>query len=297
MPVDKALDWATSRDFLAAVQPAVEARLRTWPPVKITRDGRSVLDLDVRKDPWTLIASCASFDGMQIGDLSRLTDTLDITNIDKQLRRSVVFGSNVHAIAQQARISALRSGIDLTLIPNTIPFSTLFDTNPEDEETSATVDGVIKDIYAGRVVTTPRQVIDRLTTRSTEDPEDQLQPEIGQNLELDYPRLECLFMAHLRRYILGGNGTDRSRKFVKLMTGDEYLPLSPHGTLMIRFVPFINEHGAEVFAHTCFHQLDVLIDQFIARRVVQPLHEDLTIYTTFDEAMDAICDTQTFTGE
>ena len=66
MPVEAALNRATSRDFLAAVQPAVETRLRAWPPPKITRDGKSVLDLDVRRDPWTLIASCAIFDGTQV---------------------------------------------------------------------------------------------------------------------------------------------------------------------------------------------------------------------------------------
>lgn len=60
------IDHAISRDFLIAVQPAVEARLQTWPPSKITREGRTVLDLDVRRDPWTLVASCASFDGTQV---------------------------------------------------------------------------------------------------------------------------------------------------------------------------------------------------------------------------------------
>lgn len=134
-------------------------------------------------------------------------------------------------ISQQARINALRSGLDLTLIPDTIPFASLFDTEPEDDETVATIDGVIKDIYAGRMVTSPQQVIRRLTTRSTGD---QQQPAIGWNEQLDYPRLEGLFMAHLRRYILGGDGTtNRAHSIVKLMTGDEYLPLAPLGTLTV----------------------------------------------------------------
>ena len=174
----------------------------------------------------------------------------------------------MHAIAQQTRITALRSGINLTVVPDTIPFITLFDTDPEADDITATVDGVIKDLYAGRVVTSPQQVISRLTTRSIEDPEDQQRQEIGWNDNLDYPQLELLFMAHLRRYILGGDGTARACKFVKLITGDEYLPLPPLGALMvsnlpmtstlsellliclydlqIRFVPFINEHGVSV---------------------------------------------------
>lgn len=60
------INLAISRNFLEAVQPTVEARLQTWPPPTITRDGRTVLDLNVRSDPWTLIASCASFDGTQV---------------------------------------------------------------------------------------------------------------------------------------------------------------------------------------------------------------------------------------
>jgi hypothetical protein len=63
--ISGSLDKAISQDFLRAVQPAVESRLQTWPPPKITREGSTVLDLDVRKDPWTLIASCTSFDGTQ----------------------------------------------------------------------------------------------------------------------------------------------------------------------------------------------------------------------------------------
>ncbi|KAH8995533.1 hypothetical protein EDB86DRAFT_1099203 [Lactarius hatsudake] len=293
------IDKAISRDFLKAVQPSLEARLQTWPPSMITRSGQTVLELDVRRDPWTLIASCTSFDGTQIVDLATLTDSLDIVAVDQQLRLSVVFGSNADSISKQARIDALRSGIDLTLIPDTIPFVSLFDSieegdEPESDEIVATIDGVIKDIYAGRIVMSPQQVIRRLSTRSTED---QQQPAVAWNEQLDYPRLEGLFMAHLRRYILGGDGTDRACKFVKLLCGDEYLPLSPLGTLTIKFVPFINEHGAEVFAHTCFHQLDVLIDEHIVPRVNKPLWEDLSIHTTFDAAMDAICSVQTFTGE
>ncbi len=60
------IDQAISQDFLIAVQPAIEARLQTWPPSRITRDRRTVLDLDVRRDPWTLIASCVSFDGTRV---------------------------------------------------------------------------------------------------------------------------------------------------------------------------------------------------------------------------------------
>jgi hypothetical protein len=61
------INQALSQDFLMAVQPAVEVRLRTWPPPsRITGEGRRVLDLDVRRDPWTLITSCASFDGTQV---------------------------------------------------------------------------------------------------------------------------------------------------------------------------------------------------------------------------------------
>jgi hypothetical protein len=59
------LDKALSHDFLIAVQPAVKSRLQTWPPPNITREGCTILDLDVRRDPWTLIASCNSFDGTQ----------------------------------------------------------------------------------------------------------------------------------------------------------------------------------------------------------------------------------------
>ncbi|KAH9017837.1 hypothetical protein EDB84DRAFT_1442645 [Lactarius hengduanensis] len=269
------IDEAISRDFLKVVQPSLEARLQTWPPSMITRSRRTVLELDVRRDPWMLIASCTSFDGTQIVDLATLTDSLDIVAVDQQLRLSVVFGSNAESISKQARIDALRSGINLTLIPDTIPFVTLFDTieqgdEPESDEIVATIDGVIKDIYASRIVTSPQQVIRRLSTRSTED---QQQPAVAWNEQLDYPRLEGLFMAHLRRYILGGDGTDRACKFVKLLCGDEYLPLSPLGTLTIKFVLFINEHGAEVFAHTCFHQLDVLIDKHIVPRF--PVHARL----------------------
>ena len=141
-----------------------------------------------------------------------------------------MFGSNAESISQQARITALQSGINLSLIPDTIPFASLFDTDPEGDETVATIDGLIKDIYAGRVVTSPQQVIKRLTIRSTED---QQQQGTGRNEQLDYTQLECLFMAHLRRYILGGDGTNRACKLVKLMTGDEYLPLPPLGTLMV----------------------------------------------------------------
>lgn len=64
--ISGSLDKATSQDFLRAVQPAVESRLETWPPPKITREGSTVFDLDVRSDPWTLIASCTSFDGTQV---------------------------------------------------------------------------------------------------------------------------------------------------------------------------------------------------------------------------------------
>jgi hypothetical protein len=61
------IDQALSHDFLIAVQPAIEAQLQMWPPTsKTTGEGRTVLDLDVRRDPWTLIASCASFDGTQV---------------------------------------------------------------------------------------------------------------------------------------------------------------------------------------------------------------------------------------
>ncbi|KAF8259269.1 hypothetical protein EI94DRAFT_1035513 [Lactarius quietus] len=60
------ISQALSQDFLAAVQPAVEERIRTWPPPKVTRHGQERLDLDARKDPWTLIASCASFDGTNV---------------------------------------------------------------------------------------------------------------------------------------------------------------------------------------------------------------------------------------
>ncbi len=199
---------------------------------------------------------------VQIGDLATLTDSSDIAAIDRQLRLSVVFSSNAELISQQAQINALQSGIDLTLIPDTIPFAALFDTEPEGDEIVATIDGVIKDIYASQMVTSPQQVIRRLTIRPTEDHQ---QPAIGFNEQLNYPRLEGLFMAHLRRYILGGDGTKRARRIVQLMTGDEYLPLSPLGTLtvctsltnqicsslthvlQIKFFPFINEHGVSVF--------------------------------------------------
>ncbi len=61
------VEGAMSSDFLLAVQPTLEARLQTWPPPsKTTSDGRTILDLDVRKDPWTLIASCVSFEGTQV---------------------------------------------------------------------------------------------------------------------------------------------------------------------------------------------------------------------------------------
>jgi len=287
------ISQALSQDFLAAVQPAVEERIRTWPPPKVTRHGQERLDLDARKDPWTLIASCASFDGTNIGDLAMITDNLGISAVSQQLRQSVVFGSNAESISEQARISALRSGVDLTCIPETIPFSSLFDPEPDGDDLPA-IDGVIRDIYAGRVITSPQQVITRLTTRSIED--QQLQG-TGWNENLDYVHLECLFMAHFRRYILGGDGTNRARKVVRLMTGDEYLPLTPLGNLTINFVPFINENDAEVFAHTCFHQLDVLINENIAERLIQTLYEDLSQYTIFDATMDAICSVDVFTGE
>ena len=57
----------------------------------------------------------------------------------------------MHAIAQQTRITALRSGINLTVVPDTIPFITLFDTDLEADDMTATVDGVIKDLYAGQI--------------------------------------------------------------------------------------------------------------------------------------------------
>lgn len=143
-----------------------------------------------------------------------------------------MFGSNAESISQQAQIKALKSGINLTLIPDTLPFATLFDTNLEGDhdEQVTSIDGVLTDIYAGRVVTSPQQVINRLTTTPTEAPQQQ---GMGWDEDLDYTRIECLFMAHLRRYLLSGKGPQRAHKLVKLMTGDEYLPLSPLGTLTV----------------------------------------------------------------
>lgn len=131
-----------------------------------------------------------------------------------------MFGSNVESISQQAHIKALRSGIDLTLIPDTLPFEALIDTE---------LDGILADIYTGRVVTSPQQVINRLITIPSEAP--RLQGVWDE--DLDYSRIESLFMGHLRRYLLSGEGTHRARKLVKLMTGDEYLPLSPLGSLTV----------------------------------------------------------------
>jgi hypothetical protein len=141
-----------------------------------------------------------------------------------------VFGSNAELISQQARIHALQSGIDLTHIHNTIPFAALFNTEPEGDEITATIDGVVTDIYAGRMVTSPQQVIRRLTTRPIEEPQ---QPAIELNEQLNYPRLEGLFMVHLLHYILGGDGTSHACSIVRLMTGDGYLPLFPLRTLTV----------------------------------------------------------------
>lgn len=154
-----------------------------------------------------------------------MTNSSDIVAISQQLRLCAVFGANSESLSQQARIKALQSGIDLTLIPDTLSFNNLFDT----DELAITVDGVIKDTYAGRIITSPKQVIRRLATRSIEDE----QPAIGQNEQLNYPRLEALFMAHLRRYILSGDGPTHARNIVELITGHEYLPVAPLGALMV----------------------------------------------------------------
>jgi hypothetical protein len=106
----------------------------------------------------------------------------------------------------------------------------LFDTDLDGDEEVTRIDSIIKDIYAGQVVTSPQQVINRLTIMSTED---QQQQGTGWNEELNYCHLECLFMAHRQCYILGGEGAQRAQKMVKLMTGDEYLPLSPLGSLTV----------------------------------------------------------------
>ena len=63
--------------------------------------------------------------------------------IDQQLWLSIVFGSNAESISKEAQIHALQAGFNLTLIPDTIPFSALFDTEPEQDGIVATIDSVV----------------------------------------------------------------------------------------------------------------------------------------------------------
>ena len=188
--------------------------------------------------------------------------------IDTQLWQNIVFGSNVHEIAQQAWITLHSKCHQPTVIPDN-PVHYIIWHWPGGWSCNHHCRWCHKrPLYAGQVVTSPQQVISRLTTRSIKGPKDQKCQEIGWNEDLNYPWLKLLFMAHLQCYILGSDSTACACKFVKLITRNKYLPLHPLGTLMVSnlpitstlseslliclydlhiwFVPFINEHGVSV---------------------------------------------------
>lgn len=134
----------------------------------------------------------------------------------------MAFGPHATSIDRQAVISAIYEGADMVHLSggaspaqlaanlNDAMFASA-DADDTEIEEPLEISTIVTDIFAGRTITQVSQVIERLDMRG------------------DAGRLEVRqrWMDHLRRYLRGGQGTDRAVAFVRAMTGSRFLSVDP----------------------------------------------------------------------
>ncbi|KAG0708408.1 hypothetical protein DFH29DRAFT_994252 [Suillus ampliporus] len=285
---------STAHPFLDAISPMTSQQLHSWPPPSVISPSTGCRELDITPahDPYSLILEV---DGMiQINQLHHLSEAAQ-TDLGQRLVCHMVFGNETPlAHGLHAVYVSLESAFQY-VIHDDMKFCDYFHVN-------SSVQPIPQEMFADRILTSPQQVIDIIC------PEPIAQYSLplrrGYNPNLDYITFAEQFIAHLKCYLHSqgtphatdgsvlfeeGSSSDdvvyRSHLFLRSATAHEVLPVDATQCIKIKFdLHWEHSWGTAIgiHTHTCFYNLDILLDEGTASIISQAIPEDNSQTTDFD---------------
>ncbi|THV08164.1 hypothetical protein K435DRAFT_847058 [Dendrothele bispora CBS 962.96] len=263
LKTDNAMGAVCDREFVSGVASALSNRLDTWPP----NSGDDLVD---GQDPMNLVY--AHLDNVLRPHLVSMTKE-ERDQLTFEIRSKAIFGPFAPSmLSQNAVFSAIRQGFDLAKVPGT--YTKLSDTFAHAADAlGSEPTRIIGELHNGRHLETTQDILSRLEWEHSE----------GHR----FYTAERRWMSWLVRYLQGGQGLERCRRFMKSMYGGKLLPPSVFTTLKIRFTTTLPDHNA-FSSHICLYMMDIQIDEDIRSLVSQPMPDNVHEICEMDENFDII---------